>query len=881
MNKKLKLGKKTVSLLLSALMSLGAFCGIPLSAAAEENNIAQGEEISGAALNEIDDYGRNKGVPAIAADGDATSPFYYEVKRNGTIRIRSYNGDDKDTMTDLVIPAEIDGKSVTTIGLQAFENYTNLKSVTIPDSVVSIEFSAFLDCTSLKSVIIPKSVADIGDHAFGYCNAHMDEDNNHVCDKVDGFKITGYKNSAAYAYARDENFEFVSLGEADHSFGYYILEDGTLGLTDYYGDDKKTMTKLDIPAEIDGKKVTAIENRAFSGCTSLTNVTIPEGVTGIYYHAFYNCPNLKSVTIPKSVSRIDNEAFGYYGEEETYDAEKIDGFTITGYTYSAAYSYAHDSGFEFVSLGEVRPFTYDTIDDGTIYITGYNGDASEVDIPAKIDGKRVTEIGGSSFKNCTSLINVTIPDSVTIIGDSAFENCTSLTSVTIPEDVTYIGRSAFKNCTNLISVDIPEGVTEIEYSTFSDCTSLTSVTIPESVTVIGVAAFEGCTSLKTVTIPESVTDIENFAFSNCTSLISVTIPESVTDIGDSAFSDCTSLTSVIISKSVTDIGKSTFEGCTSLTRVTIPENVTEIRGGAFSDCTSLTSVTISDGVTYIGNEAFYNCPNLKAVTIPKSVIDIEWEAFGYCTGYHDENDNYVGYKVENFTITGYTNSAAYAYARDNDFKFISLGEVNPCAYRELNDGTLEIVAYYGDETEVDIPAKIDGKSVVGIDYEAFSNCTSLTSVNISEGVTYIGSFAFSNCTSLTSVTIPEGIISIYFNTFYNCSSLKTVTIPKSVTHIDSGNFGYYYDEKTGKYNNKIDGFKIIGYKNSAAYAYARDNEFEFESLGEVNPLACNELEDGTLELFAYYGDDRETMTKLDIPAEIDGKSVIEIEQLAF
>ena len=91
------------------------------------------------------------------------------------------------------------------------------------------------------------------------------------------------------------------------------------------------------------------------------------------------------------------------------------------------------------------------------------------------DLKNITTIDDYVFWKCTSLQNITIPNSVTSIGDSAFYYCSSLTSVTIPDSVTYIDREAFSDCRNLKSVTIGNNVKEISFSVFSYCTSLADI----------------------------------------------------------------------------------------------------------------------------------------------------------------------------------------------------------------------------------------------------------------------------------------------------------------------------------------------------------------------------------------------------------------------
>ena len=196
-------------------------------------------------------------------------------------------------------------------------------------------------------------------------------------------------------------------------------------------------------------------------------------------------------------------------------------------------------------------------------------------IPSEHNGKAVTEIGDSAFRNCTSLTNITIPDSVTSIGDYAFSGCLRLESVTIGNGVTSIGYFAFSYCEKLTSITIPDSVTSIGGNAFLGCTSLMSIIIGKGITSVDSRVFSGCGNIQSITvdegnavyysegnciieketktlvfgcntsiIPNGVTSIGNYAFPSCSSLTSINIPESVEGIGDLAFYNCTSLTDV-------------------------------------------------------------------------------------------------------------------------------------------------------------------------------------------------------------------------------------------------------------------------------------------------------------------------------------------------
>ena len=157
-------------------------------------------------------------------------------------------------------------------------------------------------------------------------------------------------------------------------------------------------------------------------------------------------------------------------------------------------------------------------------------------IPAAIEGKAVTSIGGRAFWNCKSLTNITIPDSVTSIGDHAFRECSGLTSITIPDGVTSIGAMAFHNCASLTSISIPDSVTSIGGGAFGYCRSLTSITIADSVTSIGALAFGYCRSLTSITIADSVTSIGVSAFGYCRSLTTATFLGDAPKAGGRVFS---------------------------------------------------------------------------------------------------------------------------------------------------------------------------------------------------------------------------------------------------------------------------------------------------------------------------------------------------------
>jgi len=278
---------------------------------------------------------------------------------------------------------------------------------------------------------------------------------------------------------------------------------------------------------------------------------------------------------------------------------------------------------------------------------------------------------------------------------------------------------------------IETGVTTISGGAFGWCTNLTLIFIPNSVITIGYMAFHLCWNLTSVTIPSSVTTIGNGAFGECSSLTSITIPSSVTTIGNGAFSGCSSLTSINVESEnnyyVSEDGvlfnknKTTIirypQGKTGTTYV-IPNSVTDIGSGAFSNCNSLIAVTIPNSVTTIGDIAFMGCSSLASIIIPSSVTTIGWNAFSSCSS------------LTSIDIESGNNN----YSSENGVLF------------DKSKNTL-IRCPGGKTGEFVIPS-----SVTTIEENAFSSCTSLTSITIPNSVTTIKSSAFWGCTSLTLIT---------------------------------------------------------------------------------------------------------------------------------
>ena len=613
-----------------------------------------------------------------------------------------------------------------------------------------------------------------------------------IVGKINGTDLKFIREMAGCDYNKettDGKLSILDLSEAKIVAGgsayvsYYgdrYTSNDKIGDNAFYG--CSGLTSITLPSG-----VTWIGGYAFDGCSGLTSLTIPSGVTGIGDNAFDGCSGLTSLTIPSSVTWIGSNAF--------YGCSGLTSLTI--------------------------PFS-------------------------------VTWIGCNAFSGCSGLTSITLPSGLTEIGYGVFSGCRGLTSMTLPAGVTEIGDYAFKGCSGLTSLTIPSSVTEIGESAFSGCSGLTNLTIPSSVTSIGNSAFAGCSGLTSIyAYLEKIPELGSNVFTGCdakncilyvpkgtyddywlsefghfeniveggllTTQVTIKLDEAGTlpnGIGNQKYlitnlkivgkingtdlkfiremagrdfnrektGGKLSILDLSEAKIVAggdayvsyyvnrytyndNLGIAAFSGCSGLTSLTIPSGVTSIGESAFAGCSGLTSLTIPSGVTSISNYAFAGCSGLTSLTLPSGVTSIDYKTFYGCSG------------LTSLTIpSGVTSISDCAFSGCSGLTSLTI----PSGVTSIGDW-----AFYGCSglTSLTIPS-----GVTSIGEWAFRGCSGLTSLTIPFGVTSIGEWAFEGCSGLTSLTIPSAVTSIGDGAFSGCSGLTSLTIPSSVTSI--GNFAF-------------------------------------------------------------------------------------------
>ena len=734
-------------------------------------------------------------------------------------------------LTKISIP-----KNVERIGKNAFCACKELSEVTISHGVMEIEDKAFSD-TAITKISIPESVKRIGTYAFSECRSLAEAI---VPAKINGIGAYAFRacpqlivRFAGAAYDWDElcrkekSLATVKVTFGNSGEGMAVYADGTVKKIPYgttaieaseYRDNTK-LVKVVLPYGVTSIK-SGRTGGAFSGCTSLVEVELPETLTEIGSKSFSGCTSLIKINIPNKLATLGTQAFAYCKALETIVvSDKNENYIIK----NNCLIHKSTSTIVFGGKGASIP------QDGSIKSIGKYAfcgtDITSAQIPAGVS------LNEGAFMD-SGVTSASLSVSVRSVPAHAFSGCEHLEKIEMGKMVRAIGTDAFRGC-GITEISLPYGINKISEGAFRDCAHLTEIRLPLSTREIEAYAFHGCEKLESITLPKGLTVIDTNAFS-CTGLTSVTLPQTLETVGSGAFELCEKLTEVQVPRTLKTIFHNAFDNSPKVnlafdgtkselqgiytgkakitckpgadgmiiysngTKEIIYFGTEKISGDKYKQKSGIVKVVLPEGLDIIagyGYGGFYGCRNLKEVVLPQSLTSICSGAFAFCDIQKiviPKNVRFIG----DFVLGGNKNLRSIAVERGNPyFEAIEnclIQKSNKKLIAVCNTGAIpegvriigkDAFSYYSGAESIEMPNSVDT-----IEYAAFRNCSEIKKVAVSSSVKIIPDYAFDTCASLTEVIIPEGVTEIRSYAFHGCSKLKNLTIPASVTKIESTAF---------------------------------------------------------------------------------------------
>jgi len=647
-------------------------------------------------------------------------------------------------LTDIVIP-----NGVKTINTTAFYSCTKLATLTLPKTVTTIGGNAFSLCSALKTIYYLGSETDYASITIGenpilssatwYYNSCVGTTTHTYTNECDAFcNVCEFKRDKAHTYDSDADAVCNVCGE--NRYLVYTITNGEATITDI---DSALSGAVTIPETMGGVPVVAIGEKAFNGGTAVTSVALPSTVKTIGAYAFYNT-GITSMDIPEGVTSIGNYAFANNASLKTLNVSS----TVTSIGTAVV-----------LNCGAIQNIIVDDNNASYCSVNGVLFNKSKTTIVIYPQGKTAT-----SYE---------IPDGVTVIGGSSFKNCIYLKNISIPESVTKINGEAFSNCKNVSSFYIPSNVVSISSKAFYYCVKLEKITISKSVTTIGANAFLYDSAITDVYYRGSEADYSNLSVNaeGNTTLTSAAwhynscIGSATHTYDNDCDTDCN------VCGDIREVGDHIYDNACD----------------AFCNICD-TQREVSDHI--YDNDCDTNCNICGAVrTVNGHVYDFDCDAFCNVCGYERTP---AAHKYDNDCDTdcndcGAKRTITHTYDDSSDLYCNVCGDLRYLSYTVLNKQVTitDCENFFG---QMHIPSEINGYPVTKIGDRAFENCNSIEKIIIPNSVTSVGANAFDGCSNIYELTIPGSITKIADFAFYSIVNLRTLTIEKGVTTI--GNYAF-------------------------------------------------------------------------------------------
>lgn len=553
------------------------------------------------------------------------------------------------------------------------------------------------------------------------------------------------QHSAYFLYSGSK-IKNLNIPNSVTSIGYYAFRDcSELVELNFNATDCSTCGSSNSPAFPSsissltiGDGVTSIPAYFFYNGSKIQNLNIPNSVTTIGNYAFYDCPNLKSLTLGSGLLSIGKGAFSYRPGSSYYNMGIAKVFWLgntpptNSRTISASVNYVANDQYNLTNQLKYPFLSSKFTVDGTIYVPVspaertcdvvdciYDDDFTTVTISDKVINRgiemTVNNVNPYSFYDNEKIQSVTLSNNG-IVESNAFEGCDKLTDLSA-SNKGHIGESAFYGCSALNNVELKENITGIFAQAFKNCSLIPELVIPNTVTTLGESAFQGCSSMKSVSIGTGVPSLPTRVFYGCSSLESLSIPNNVASIGDYAFWGCSSLGDITLqdSSETLTLGSNgsnpLFADCpldeVYIGRKLSYETSSDYGNSPFYRNTSLRTVEITDAETEVYDNEFYGCSGLNSLKIGNGVKAIGKWAFSGCSSLDYFS---AGYNVESIGAEAFSDCTGLT-------KYYSYSVVPPtCGNQALDDiNKWECTLYVPSESSDEYKAAAQWKDFFFVD----------------------------------------------------------------------------------------------------------------------------------------------------------------------
>ena len=635
--------------------------------------------------------------------------------------------------------------------------------------------------------------------------------------------------------------EYLTTAISDNCFFYKsVLESITLpsaitSLGDYCFGNCTSLTQITQP-----ESLTSLGAYCFSGC-SFSTITLPQYVTSVGANCFYNCSNMTTLLIDAIEPPICSQGIGLSPKKVTIfvPSESID-------------KYRADAVWGQFSIKPKEEYSFkeEVIDGIKFKLFNYNFKASVVansydkplsyTIPESItasDGNTytVTAIDENAFKDCGSIIGITLPSTIVRLGDQCFAGCSSITSFTIPNSITSWGEYCFSGCTALKAINFEEGLTSLGDRTFNGCSSLKSVTIPDCITTIGEDCFANCDNLKSLLLTATTPPTCNTSLGlagDATIYVESSLVDTYTtaDVwkdytiasregypaGEYTTSDgykyiyypyalkgtliannYNSNTTFNVPKSfekdgdtytVNAIGENCFAGCDIINEIAIPSSINNVAANCFEGCNSLKSLMMEGAIPPSSTSVIY-LPNSAVIYVDDANLQTYKANETWNQNTIKSKMEYAGQEVEvgglKYLLYPYAGEACLLQNNYDKPEPITIASTFTYAGKSYTVTAIgnDCFKNCGRITGITIP-----ETITRLGDQCFAGCSSITAITIPNSITSWGDYCFLGCGGLKDITLSEGLSSLGKYAFYNCGALKEITIPESITSIGEGAF---------------------------------------------------------------------------------------------